>query len=144
MTRVLPSFAPASSTPPAATSTQTQHLSPLVSTSKAVSTPPPCQSSKTFRHQIQAPQDYMHTWSKSGMYVPKKLFNPSASVAISPIPFTYRQALKDLNWSAAMRDEFDALTKQNTWSLVSKPAGVNVVSRKWICRHKHNSDGSFA
>jgi hypothetical protein len=86
----------------------------------------------------------MHTWSKSGIYVPKKNFNLSAYVAISPIPTTYRQALKDPNWFAAIRDEFDALTKQNTWSLVSELACINVVSGKSIFRHKHNSDGSFA
>jgi hypothetical protein len=29
-----------------------------------------------------------------------------------------------------MRDEFDALQKNNTWTLVSKPPGVNIVSGK--------------
>lgn len=32
----------------------------------------------------------------------------------------------------------------NTWSLVPKPAGANVVSGKWIFRHKLHSDGSLA
>jgi hypothetical protein len=102
------------------------------------------QSSSQYRHQVQAPQDYMHRRSKSGIYVPKKHFNLSTSVAISPLPSTYCSALKDPNWSAAMWDEFDALMKQNTWSPVSKLAGVNVVSGKWIFRHKYNSDGSIA
>jgi hypothetical protein len=43
-----------------------------------------------------------------------------------------------------MLDEFNALLRNNTWSLVSKPAGVNVVTGKWIFRQKLNPDGSLA
>jgi hypothetical protein len=97
-----------------------------------------------FKHPIQAPTDYMHTRSKSGIIVPKKHFNLSALVHISSIPTNYRTALKDPNWLNAMREEFNALMNQNTWTLVPRPAGVNVVAGKWIYRHKYNSDGSLA
>jgi hypothetical protein len=43
-----------------------------------------------------------------------------------------------------MQDEYDALIQNNTWSLVPPPPGANIVSGKWIFRHKHNSDGSLA
>jgi hypothetical protein len=43
-----------------------------------------------------------------------------------------------------MLDEFNALIQNATWSLVPCLAGVNVVSGKWIYRHKYNSDGSLA
>jgi hypothetical protein len=75
--------------------------------------------------------------------VPKKHFNLSASSEISPIPSNYRSALKDPNWLNAMQEEFNALTTQTTWLLVPRLAGVNVVTGKWIFRHKYNSDGSL-
>jgi hypothetical protein len=43
-----------------------------------------------------------------------------------------------------MKDEFDALIQNNTWTLVPKPFGANVVSGMWVFCHKYNSDGSLA
>ncbi|WVZ83665.1 hypothetical protein U9M48_030791 [Paspalum notatum var. saurae] len=43
-----------------------------------------------------------------------------------------------------MQEEFNALMKNNTWCLVPKPAGANIISGKWIYRHKLNPDGSLA
>jgi histone deacetylase 1/2 len=53
-------------------------------------------------------------------------------------------ALRDLAWRQAMQEEYDALMHNNTWSLVPPPPGANIVSGKWIFRHKHNADGTFA
>jgi hypothetical protein len=87
----------------------------------------------------------MRTRAKDGFLLPRRLFNLHATTpTISPIPSSYKQALKDPNWHAAMLDEFNALLRNNTWSLVSKPAGVNVVTGKWIFRQKLNPDGSLA
>jgi hypothetical protein len=70
------------------------------------------------------------TRAKQGIVVPKRQFNLSATIPISPIPHTYGQALKDPDWHNAMNDEYNALMKYNMWCLVLKPAGVNVVSGK--------------
>jgi hypothetical protein len=43
-----------------------------------------------------------------------------------------------------MLEEYTALMRNDTWSLVSRPAGVNVVTGKWIFRHKFHPDGSLA
>jgi hypothetical protein len=107
-------------------------------------TTPTSASTRTFKHPIQAPTDYMHIRSKSGIVVPKKHINLSTSVPISPIPTNYRSALKDPNWHNAMREEFNVLMNQHTWSLVPRHAGVNVVTDKWIYRHKFNTDGTLA
>jgi hypothetical protein len=41
-----------------------------------------------------------------------------------------------------MEDEYKALVDNGTWSLVPRSPGANVVSGKWIFKHKYNSDGS--
>jgi histone deacetylase 1/2 len=38
-----------------------------------------------------------------------------------------------------MRDEFDAIQQNKTWTLVPKPSGVNVISRKWGFHHKFHT-----
>jgi len=83
------------------------------------------------------------TRAKAGIFVPKRHMNLSASAAISPIPRTYREALADPNWYSAMLDEYKALMANNTWSLVPRVAGANVVTGKWLFRHKLNPDGSL-
>jgi hypothetical protein len=74
-----------------------------------LSTTIPSSSTRSFKHPIQAPQDYMHTRSKSGIFVPKKHFNLFASHYLSPILSNYRSALKDPNWLSAMREKYNSL-----------------------------------
>ena len=80
----------------------------------------------------------MQTRDKSGFSQPKALLTTAS--AVSPIPSSYRVALRDPNWYAAMLEEYNALMKNDTWCLVSRPAGANVVAGKWIFRHKFNPD----
>jgi hypothetical protein len=59
------------------------------------------------------------------------------------VPSSVRAALIDPNWHRAMEEEFTALIANNTWDLVPRPVGSNVVTGKWIFKHKFNSDGSL-
>jgi hypothetical protein len=43
-----------------------------------------------------------------------------------------------------MQEEFDALQRNKTWTLVTRPPGAQVITGKWVFRHKYNSVGSFA
>lgn len=43
-----------------------------------------------------------------------------------------------------MKEEYDALLLNNTWSLIPRPPGANVVSGKWVFHHKFHSDGSLS
>jgi hypothetical protein len=42
-----------------------------------------------------------------------------------------------------MEEEFTALQLNKTWDLVPRPAGTNVISGKWIFKHKFNADGTL-
>ena len=53
-------------------------------------------------------------------------------------PSSHRDALRELAWRSAMADEFEALCKTGTWTLVPRPPGVNVVGSKWVFKTKHN------
>ena len=65
------------------------------------------------------------------------------SVQLSPIPKTFRSALADPHWRAAMEEEYSTLLSNNTWDLIPRPPGANVVIGKWIFRHKYLADGSL-
>ncbi|GKE52798.1 ribonuclease H-like domain-containing protein [Tanacetum coccineum] len=64
--------------------------------------------------------------------------------SISPIPKNPSHALKDPNWRNAMYDEYNALVKNVTWLLVSRPAGVNMVRSMWLFKHKFHVDGTLS
>jgi hypothetical protein len=59
------------------------------------------------------------------------------------VPSSIHAALVDPNWRRAMEEEFAALIANNTWDLVPRPVGSNIITGKWIFKHKFNSDGSF-
>uniref|UniRef100_A0A0E0E2C1 Reverse transcriptase Ty1/copia-type domain-containing protein n=1 Tax=Oryza meridionalis TaxID=40149 RepID=A0A0E0E2C1_9ORYZ len=84
----------------------------------------------------------MVTRAKAGVHRPVQPFNLHAA-SLSPVPRTYRAALADPNWRAAMEEEYTALLANRTWGLVPRPSGVNVVIGKWIFRHKFQADESL-
>jgi hypothetical protein len=42
-----------------------------------------------------------------------------------------------------MTEEYSALIANNTWELVPRPSGANIVTDKWVYRHKYHADGSL-
>jgi len=102
---------------------------------RTISTTPAVVSPVTNAHS-------MRTRGKSGFIQPVDRLNLSAAV-LSPLPASVRSALVDPNWRAAMQSEFDALKANDTWTLVPRPPGVNIVTGKWVFRHKFLSDGSL-
>lgn len=84
-------------------------------------------------------QHAMTTRAKAGYRIPA-VYHTSP---LSPLPKTFRNALADPNWRAAMEEEYAALLQNHTWDLVPRPSGANVVSGKWIFKHKLLADGSL-
>lgn len=86
----------------------------------------------------------MVTRADSSIVRPIERLNLSAMHStISPIPRDYRSAMTDIHWRAAMTDEYQALMDSDTWTLVPRPPGANVVSGKWLFKHKFHSDGTL-
>jgi hypothetical protein len=63
--------------------------------------------------------------------------------APSLLPTSARAVLRDPSWLAAMQEEFDALQRNNTWQLVSRPRHANVITGKWVFKHKIHPDGTL-
>ena len=86
----------------------------------------------------------MRTRGKDGFRQPVDRLNLHTTVAAtSPVPSSVRTALSDPAWRLTMQAEFDALQSNDTWTLVPRPPGVNLVTGKWVFRHKFKSDGSL-
>nr|GEX55672.1 ribonuclease H-like domain-containing protein [Tanacetum cinerariifolium] len=71
---------------------------------------------------------------------------PSATVASSstgPIE-SYHDAFNYPNWQNAMHDEYTALLKNKTWTLVPRPPDTNIVRCMWLFCHKYLADGKLS
>ena len=80
----------------------------------------------------------MLTRSKAGIFKKKAFLTTSPT-----IPQTFKQALVDQNWRATMDVEYQALLRNNIWTLVPPPSYSNIIRCKWIFKLKHNSDDSI-
>uniref|UniRef100_A0A2N9FGM0 Reverse transcriptase Ty1/copia-type domain-containing protein n=1 Tax=Fagus sylvatica TaxID=28930 RepID=A0A2N9FGM0_FAGSY len=141
----------------------TQHLtsSPSSQTSPAVPalsspapsqpTPPPLASQSP---PPIAPSHPMITRSKANISKPKHFHDGTvryplhhallAETTPSLIePTCYSSAVKVPQWRDAMNTEFDALLKNQTWTLVPSTQARNLVGCKWVFRVKRRADGSI-
>lgn len=57
-------------------------------------------------------------------------------------PSSYKEAACIPEWVEVMKLEFEALSKNNTWDLVSLPTGKKVIGSKWVYKVKLKADGS--
>jgi hypothetical protein len=86
----------------------------------------------------------MITRAQIGTFKPNpKYANLATTPSISPIPKTVRAACRDPCWLTAMQEEYRALMANRTWTLVPRPPGANIVTGKWLFRHKLKADGSL-
>ena len=85
----------------------------------------------------------MVTRARNGIIMPNPRYAHVATATVSPLPSSVREALRDSNWRAAMQEEFDALSSNDTWTLVPRPPRTNIVTGKWVFRHKTREDGSL-
>ncbi|GJR36131.1 ribonuclease H-like domain-containing protein [Tanacetum coccineum] len=85
----------------------------------------------------------MVTWYRVGSNKPTKKFTFHVT-PISPLPKSYRDAFNDPNWQNAVHDEYNALIKNKTWTLVPHPHDANIIRSMWLFRHKFLADGTLS
>jgi hypothetical protein len=158
-TSVAPHGAPTTPPAPRTTSASTTPLMlPVAPTSQhysrhpwAVREPSPLplhQQSPPVKVVPMAPQVNPHpmtTRAKRGFWLPvdKLTLSGTPSSPLSLVPISVRATLADPSWRRAMEEEYDALITNNTWDLVPRPVCFNIVTGKWIFKHKFNSDGTL-
>ncbi|GKA90375.1 ribonuclease H-like domain-containing protein [Tanacetum coccineum] len=62
--------------------------------------------------------------------------------SISHLPKSYNVAFYDPNWQNTMSNEYNALLKNNTWTLMPRPTTANIVRCMWLFRHMFLADGT--
>lgn len=147
------------------TSTSNTNLSPIPSTQPSITVCPssintaydqvpsslsPSQSTaSSYEHPISAPaptrnitsnQHSMVTRANNGIFKPKVLMTEYRKIE----PHNVKIALQFPHWVQAMKEEYDALLTNQTWSLVDPPKDKKIVGCKWVFKIKRNSDGSVA
>jgi hypothetical protein len=85
----------------------------------------------------------MVTWHAAGTLPPRVLAATCGDSQVSPVPSFVRTTLLDPYWRGAMEEEYAALVANQTWDLVPRPPGANVVTGKWIWTHKRRADGTL-
>jgi hypothetical protein len=87
----------------------------------------------------------MTTRAKWGFRLRADKFTLSATSLspLSSVSISVRITLANPSWRCAMKEDYDALITNNTWDLVPHPVGSNIVTGKWIFKHKFNSNGTL-
>ena len=103
-------------------------------------------SSSTLPTVTTAPVHHpMQTRSKSGIVKPNpKLCYKAVFDYTHTEPPSYKIASKHPVCCEAMDAKFQALQRQQTWSLVRAPPHANLVGCKWVFKIKLHSDGTIA
>ncbi|KAI0523320.1 hypothetical protein KFK09_005715 [Dendrobium nobile] len=94
------------------------------------------------QNNANLPSHPMQTRLKSGITKPKQILSLIATTPPTSTPNTYAQAVKHSHWRQAMSDEFHALQKQSTWTLVPPPANTLILGCKWTFKTKLLPNGT--
>ena len=81
----------------------------------------------------------MQTRAKSGVFKP----NVWTTTVSDFVPVNPKTTIDDPEWKKTMDVEYDALIKNNTWTLVDPSFDAHIITCKWIFKNNYNPDGSL-
>ena len=58
-------------------------------------------------------------------------------------PITFEEAYREETWRKAMEEEMNSIERNDTWSLVDLPHGVEPIGVKWVFKKKTNEKGEI-
>ncbi|GJT56482.1 gag/pol polyprotein [Tanacetum coccineum] len=126
------------------------HLSPTSQTSPESSNGQPTPVSPTLIPTPPPPPPITRQRPANLCQNPKQrvLYNHFANYAtVLPTtitePTSFTVANNSPEWRQAMKEEYDALMKNGTWSLVPRASNTNVVYGKWVYRLKRDKNGAI-
>ncbi|KAI0505062.1 hypothetical protein KFK09_016019 [Dendrobium nobile] len=124
---------------PSSSNSQTNTITILDSTSTSTSS----HHNPSHPEPVSQPIHPMQTRLKSGIIKPKHILDLLTVNSDPSTPTSFTQASKLPSWRAAMSDEFHALQRQGTWSLVPAPSTNSILGCKWTYRLKRDATGSI-
>lgn len=117
------------------------------SSSTNATSPPhqPTQPCPPPKSTILPPAKPITTRLANNIRKPNPKYAKVATLHSSPenLPNTVKQALILPQWCNAMDDEYQALERNHTWTLVPRSHSQNVIGCKWVFRNKYNPDGTL-
>ncbi|KAL2485872.1 Uncharacterized protein Adt_30628 [Abeliophyllum distichum] len=86
---------------------------------------------------------HMLTRSKAGMIKPRTYTTAMLHSLDEMEPINLEEAQKSEKWCKAMKEEYDALIKNQTWTLVPHEPTMNIVGCKWVYKLKFDTNGKI-
>ena len=107
----------------------------------------PDENTMTFTNRPQRPQRQTRQpqWTRDYVMDSSDGGEANSSLVTDESPKSYETAISSPErkaWETAMEAEMKALGDNDTWELVPRPTGRNIVSGKWVYKLKRNPDGS--
>ncbi|GAA0187499.1 hypothetical protein LIER_34787 [Lithospermum erythrorhizon] len=108
-------------------------------------------STSTTSTRPSPPSENVHpitTQRKVGTFKPRHIVSLVITSSIGPsslenVPPNYTEALKLPHWRKAMSEEYNALIKNQAWTLIPPAPSQNLIGCKWIFKTQMKSDGTI-
>lgn len=85
----------------------------------------------------------MTSLSKACVYKPKALLVDFLAIQMPSEPQTVQEAISDHEWKLSMKQEYDALMKNETWVLVPRSKDMHLNTNKYMYMTKFKAYGSI-
>lgn len=85
----------------------------------------------------------MVTRSKVGVTKPNPRYAQISQMVIIKEPTPVKEALQDEDCTQAMKNEIAVLEKNQTYTLVPKQEGMNIIGVKWVFKVKYKANNTF-